>query len=266
MALVAEVPVTSVTANAVCRQAGISRNAFYLHHASTAALYAALVDELMADIRAESNASVDRRMGSGGRDDFEGALVGALAKHEDVLRALLPSDDGSLVKCLADGIEEAFVEAALRFGEHGGSFEHRLRCAYSAWALVGFVQRWITDCDHPFLEGMDRFWDLNASTSESAAKYDSGHAGIYEMCKGDYPPILAELRKDGFENLLDVGCGTGRMIELLASEMPGKRYTGLDLTPRMIEVANAKGVLEVLDVEPDPGPKVPQGNKPMVLM
>ena len=96
--------------------------------------------------------------------------------------------------------------------------------------------------------------------TKAAEVYDGGHAGIYEMCKGDYPPILAELRKDGFENLLDVGCGTGRMIELLASEMPGKRYTGLDLTPRMIEVANAKGVLEVLDVEPDPGPKVPQGN------
>ena len=80
--------------------------------------------------------------------------------------------------------------------------------------------------------------------TKAAEIYDSGHAGIYEMCKDDYPPILEELKKDGFEDLLDVGCGTGPMVELLASEFPGRRYTGLDLTPKMIEVANAKGIEE----------------------
>jgi len=78
--------------------------------------------------------------------------------------------------------------------------------------------------------------------TKAADIYDGGHAGIYEMCRDDYPPILEELREDGFEDLLDVGCGTGPMIELLASEFPGRRYTGLDLTPRMIEVANAKDI------------------------
>ena len=78
--------------------------------------------------------------------------------------------------------------------------------------------------------------------TKAAEVYDSDHAGIYEMCKDDYPPILAELRKGEFEDLLDVGCGTGPMVELLAAEMPDKHYTGLDLTPRMIEVANAKGI------------------------
>ena len=88
-----------------------------------------------------------------------------------------------------------------------------------------------------------RYKELSIKEFTKAAEvYDSGHAGIYEMCKDDYPPILAELCEDGFEDLLDVGCGTGPMIELLASEFPDKRYTGLDLTPRMIEVANAKGI------------------------
>ena len=80
--------------------------------------------------------------------------------------------------------------------------------------------------------------------TKAAEVYDSGRAGIYEMCKDDYPPILEELKKDDFEDLLDVGCGTGPMVELLASELPGRRYTGLDLTPKMIEVANAKGIEE----------------------
>ena len=32
--------------------------------------------------------------------------------------------------------------------------------------------------------------------TEAAKVYDSGHSGIYEMCKDDYPPILEELEKD----------------------------------------------------------------------
>jgi len=78
--------------------------------------------------------------------------------------------------------------------------------------------------------------------TKAAQIYDSGHAGIYEMCKDDYPPILEELKEGGFEDLLDVGCGTGPMIELLATEFPDRRYVGLDLTPKMIEVANAKKI------------------------
>ena len=76
--------------------------------------------------------------------------------------------------------------------------------------------------------------------TKAAEVYDSEHVGIYEMCRDDYPPILEELKKESFTDLLDVGCGTGSMIELLAREYPNRRYTGLDLTPRMIEVAKAK--------------------------
>ncbi|MBR3313233.1 MAG: methyltransferase domain-containing protein [Atopobiaceae bacterium] len=78
--------------------------------------------------------------------------------------------------------------------------------------------------------------------TKAAEVYDGDKAGIYEMCRDDYPPILRELLDFDFEDLLDVGCGTGPMIELLASELPGKNYTGIDLTPRMIEVANRKGI------------------------
>ena len=78
--------------------------------------------------------------------------------------------------------------------------------------------------------------------TRAAKVYDSGHAGIYEMCKDDYPPILEELRAEPFRDLLDVGCGTGPMIELLSKEYPDLRLTGLDITPGMIEAAQAKGI------------------------
>ena len=76
--------------------------------------------------------------------------------------------------------------------------------------------------------------------TKAAEIYDSGNAGIYEMCKDDYPPILKELKTTSFRNLLDVGCGTGPMIELLTKRYPKRHFTGLDLTPKMIEMANGK--------------------------
>lgn len=89
----------------------------------------------------------------------------------------------------------------------------------------------------------EKYKELSIREFTKAAEiYDSGHAGIYEMCKDDYPPILEELKKVSFQNLLDVGCGTGPMIELLTAEYPDRHYTGLDLTPKMIETANAKNL------------------------
>ena len=76
--------------------------------------------------------------------------------------------------------------------------------------------------------------------TRAARIYDSDHAGIYEMCKHDYPPVLAELEKESFHDVLDCGCGTGPMIQLLHEKYPDRRYVGLDLTPEMIHVAQAK--------------------------
>lgn len=79
----------------------------------------------------------------------------------------------------------------------------------------------------------------------AAEKYESGHAGIYEMCKKDYPPILAELEKKPFATLLDCGCGTAPMLTLLTERYPDRQYTGIDLSPKMLEAARAKQMKNV---------------------
>ena len=53
-------------------------------------------------------------------------------------------------------------------------------------------------------------------------------------------PHLEELEKESFTDVLDCGCGTGPMLELLHQKYPDKHYIGLDLTPEMIKVAQAK--------------------------
>jgi len=77
--------------------------------------------------------------------------------------------------------------------------------------------------------------------TRAAEKYESDKAGIYELCKKDYPDILAELEKEPFTDLLDAGCGPAPMISLLSEKYPDRYYTGLDLTPAMIEQAKKKG-------------------------
>ena len=87
----------------------------------------------------------------------------------------------------------------------------------------------------------DEYKQLSIREFTKAAKvYESGHAGIYEMCKDDYPQMLAELEHEPFADVLDVGCGTGAVIELLHEKYPDAHYVGLDLTPDMIAVAQAK--------------------------
>lgn len=78
--------------------------------------------------------------------------------------------------------------------------------------------------------------------TKAAEIYESDHAGVYNTCKKDYPDILAELEKEPFESLLDCGCGTAPMLTLLHEKYPDKHYTGIDLTPKMIEVAKSKNM------------------------
>ena len=78
--------------------------------------------------------------------------------------------------------------------------------------------------------------------SKAAKVYETNDAGVYRMCRKDYPDVLAELEKEDFQDLLDCGCGTAPMLSLLQERYPDKHYTGIDLTPEMIEVAKAKNL------------------------
>lgn len=74
----------------------------------------------------------------------------------------------------------------------------------------------------------------------AAEKFDDDDPSVYNMCRKDYPDILEEIKKEAFTDMLDAGCGTGAMIHMLYKDVPDKRYTGLDLSEKMIAVANRK--------------------------
>ena len=58
---------------------------------------------------------------------------------------------------------------------------------------------------------------------------------------------LAELRGD--EDILDAGCGTGLTTLRIAEQHPGCRVYGIDLSPKMIEVARNDAAERGLDVD-----------------
>lgn len=74
----------------------------------------------------------------------------------------------------------------------------------------------------------------------AAAKFDNDDPSVYNLCRKDYPDVWGEVAKEPFSDLLDAGCGTGAMLALFKRDAPEKRYTGVDLSEKMIETARKK--------------------------
>lgn len=53
--------------------------------------------------------------------------------------------------------------------------------------------------------------------------------------------ICDYLKNKEYKNLLDIGCGTGYLIDLLSKDSKSK-FTGLDLSPKMIDECNKKKI------------------------
>ncbi len=77
---------------------------------------------------------------------------------------------------------------------------------------------------------------------KAALKFDDNDPSVYNMCRKDYPDVMAEVTKEPFYDLLDAGCGTGAMLDMFKQDFPNKQYTGIDLSEKMIETAMRKGL------------------------
>ena len=75
-----------------------------------------------------------------------------------------------------------------------------------------------------------------------AAEYDQRDTYYYSRNgKISCRDIAALLQKVPYEKLLDVGCGTGFLLEMLSAQKEAE-YCGLDLSPEMIRVAQQKKI------------------------
>lgn len=76
--------------------------------------------------------------------------------------------------------------------------------------------------------------------NKAAEHFDNNDPSVYNLCRNDYPDILSEIEMEDWCDLLDADCGTGAVISLLNEKYPNKNYTGIDLSPKMIDVAKRK--------------------------
>lgn len=79
-----------------------------------------------------------------------------------------------------------------------------------------------------------RYWDAAASSFDD----EPDHGLRAAHTRAAWARLLAGWLPSGPADVLDVGCGTGSLSQLLAAA--GHRVTGIDLAPRMVEQARAK--------------------------
>ena len=72
---------------------------------------------------------------------------------------------------------------------------------------------------------------------KQAEKYDSGNKGKH--ARSLYEDVLNKLDELSFNNLLDVGCGTGNLLKLISTKYD-VQVAGVDLTPKMLNIAKIK--------------------------
>lgn len=78
-----------------------------------------------------------------------------------------------------------------------------------------------------------------SSFDRQAGSYDQARWG--DHARAIYSHALERLGCLTYRSLLDVGCGTGAVLSTLAErDQEGKVFAGIDLSPRMIEVARGK--------------------------
>lgn len=76
------------------------------------------------------------------------------------------------------------------------------------------------------------------SFNRHAASYD-GHAHIQAaMAEGVLERLVADGRQP--RSILELGCGTGYLTELLVRTFPGARITAIDLAERMVQAAQTR--------------------------
>lgn len=72
-----------------------------------------------------------------------------------------------------------------------------------------------------------------------AIDYDQ-HTPVQQRVVERLLGVLQEHPLQPYKLLLDIGCGTGRLLELLAHELPQAQLTGLDLAPNMLQQARER--------------------------
>src|SRR5215468_10170570 len=155
----------------------------------------------------------------------------------EILRQSQPRISRHLRLLLDAGLVERFREgswAFFRLDEHG-----------SSGALARDLIARLDPRDPTLARDRERLQSLKAAHAKAAQDYFRRHAGEWDRIRNLHvadneveAAIKAALADRPFRSLLDLGTGTGRMLELFAAEI--ERGLGIDLSHDMLAVARAR--------------------------
>jgi len=103
----------------------------------------------------------------------------------------------------------------------------------------------------------------NTNFSKDAADYDQ--SSRYATLRESYPTIADEALNKPFQTVLDIGCGTGALLQMIQQERKNARPFGVDLSEQMIQVAKAK-LGEKADLRVSDSEKLPFPNEAFDLV
>ncbi|HIQ85896.1 MAG TPA: TetR/AcrR family transcriptional regulator [Candidatus Scatomorpha gallistercoris] len=179
LALLAKKPLEEISVTEICAGAKCSRNTFYLHYPYKEALYDALMDELIDQVK-QAFMPNERITG----ENFEDyalrhtRLMGQAALSvKDQLKPVLAGDHNDvffrkLLNVLRDTLmqsTEANFGVKVKLDE-----KYRLICWYCASAMVGFLMACYYDVDIPDEEALDILCAMHSGPFTYGWEYISG--------------------------------------------------------------------------------------------
>lgn len=142
------------------------------------------------------------------------------------------------LKLLADaGLVERYPEGSWVF--------YRLNENGITNGLLAQIIAHVPQDDHDINRDRERFADVKAARAARAQAYFTDNAATWDALRAQHIPettVEAHIEKlinpDGVDLLVDLGTGTGRMLEVFG--LRAKRAIGFDVSPDMLALARAK--------------------------
>jgi len=160
-----------------------------------------------------------------------------VSEFTDILRQSQPRISRHLRLLAEAGLVERFREgswAFFRLGERGGAAE-----------LARELIVRLDPADHTIARDRERLAAVRAARASAAQAYFRRHAAEWDRIRKLHvadeqveAAIVAALADRPFRSLLDLGTGTGRMLELFGPQL--ERGLGLDLSPDMLSLARTR--------------------------
>lgn len=156
----------------------------------------------------------------------------SLSAPVTVMQLLIETEDFAATKAAVVGVEELerLVESNAAGCERIAAM---LRADVDSAKPARTVEEGIAFCERLF------DWSVQQSEEASVALYSLGNPELLEQATAE---IVAQLRKWGAVTkdtvLLDIGCGTGRLLTALAPQI--RSATGIDVSGQMVKTARRR--------------------------